>query len=894
VAVTAIITAPFLWLLWRGEPAGSSAVRHVPADVLSEPEQRPSLVRRDRAREIWAGLPLGFEANHGQIDQTVRFIARGDGFELFLTPNEAIFSATPPIKRGEQPTTRVKHTPTTAKISVVRMQFVGAVGPVEPVGADPLPGRTNYLIGPEERWTRDVMSYREVRYPSVWKGIDVVFHGRRQVTEYDFDVAAGVDVGTIEIAFAGADHVEIDPRGNLIMTVDGERRTHRAPRVLQRSQGESVELAGRFVLRGGNQVGFEVDGRDPSLPVLIDPEVVYLTDFFGGPDNDNVFSIDVARDGSAILAGYTLSPTWPGTGASSYQQTNQAGEPFRGAGLVAKLAPDGSLEWTTFLAGTGEDNKIWKVATDERGFAHVCGATNSHDFPTTRNAHSRVNGGSYDAVMSVLNPQGSSLVYSSYIGGSGDEFFFGCAIMQEPGGRGQGRGRLLMAAAGYTSSPDFPFVNAADTQIDGGIDAVVTVVDPTEGRIVYSSLLRGSTFDEIAEDVEARESTLAIVGRTFGGARPAEIHWHHAVEGGRGVAQVSGSQPFWVNPPGYGNGWVQHLTKAFVLPAGIVRADLVARWETEESFDFLRLRVSADGGATWDVLEELDGFSAGFETRTVDLSAYAGDTVLIQLEFTSDGFVSDQDGFIDTNGSAVDSVAISGHPIDDFETDLDGWTPSDGRTFFQADINHGPTGQSDAIIAVVNPFAPAAQSIRVAALGGLGFDEGYGIDWSPDGTIVIGGLTATVTFPTTPGAFQTTRPGLGNLFVSRISADLSTLIASTYLGGNRSEFLNGLAVDATGRPVITGFSTSPTYPLVDPLDLSPPFGSGGDRDYILTILSADLSAVEHSSKFGDAGWELGAEVVIGPEGAIYALGRHRTGLEESGATTDIFVLKVQP
>ncbi len=848
---------------------------------------------RARAQALWARLPLGFEANRGQLDQTVRYFARGDGFDLFLTANEAVFASTPAVSSRAPLTMPAERPSLNPEHSIVRMQFVNATRVVQAVGVDALPGRTNYLIGSQERWTRGVPSYRAVRYSGVWNGIDVVFHGRRDVIEYDFEVRAGAQVETIQFALTGADQLEIDGDGNLIVTANGRRHTHRAPKVFQLGEDRRMDLPGRFVLRGGDRVGFEVDGRDSSLPIVVDPEVVYLTDFFGGPDNDNVFSIDVNRDGSAIIAGYTLSPTWPGTGPSSLQDVNQAGEPFRAAGLVAKLAPDGShLEWTTFLAGTGDDNKIWKVVVDERGFALVCGATNSVDFPTTDNAHSRVHGGGYfDAFLSVLNLQGAELVYSSYFGGEGDEFFFGCTIQQEPEGRG--RGRQLLVGVGYTWSPDYPKMNAADTLIDGSIDPVVTVVDPTGGGIVYSSLLPGSVADDIAEDVEARGEWLAIAGRTFGGPRPPQTFWHHAVEDGRGVAQLSASPTFWATPPGYGNNWVQRLTKGFALPSGLVRADLVARWETEENFDFLRLRVSADGGTTWDVLAERHGFSAGFEALSVDLSAYAGTSVLIQVEFFSDTFGSDEDGFIDTNGSAVDSVSITGHPTDDFETDLDGWVASDGATFFQAAVSHGPTGFNDAFIAVVNPFAPGG-SMRVAALGGRGFDEAYGIEWSPDGTVVVAGITATVSYPTTPGAFQPTRPGLQNLFVARLSADLSTLIASTYLGSTQSEFLNGLAVDAAGRPIVTGFSTASTYPLVDPLDLSPPFGAGGSRDYILTILSADLTRLDHSSMFGDAGWELGAEVAIGPDGDIYALGRHRTGLQASGASTQIFVLRVRP
>ena len=152
------------------------------------------------------------------------------------------------------------------------------------------------------------------------------------------------------------------------------------------------------------------------------------------------------------------------------------------------------------------------------------------------------------------------------------------------------------------------------------------------------------------------------------------------------------------------------------------------------------------------------------------------------------------------------------------------------------------------------------------------------------------GTTFSATFPTTPNAYQRTRRGT-DIWLAKFAPDLSALLASTFFGGGVSEFASGVALDADGRAVITGFTTSADFPLVEPLPLSPPFGSGGSRDYILSILSPDLSQLLHSSKFGNAGWELGGEVAIGRDGFIYAIGRTRTGEQEAGASQDIFVLK---
>jgi hypothetical protein len=202
---------------------------------------------------------------------------------------------------------------------------------------------------------------------------------------------------------------------------------------------------------------------------------------------------------------------------------------------------------------------------------------------------------------------------------------------------------------------------------------------------------------------------------------------------------------------------------------------------------------------------------------------------------------------------------------------------------------------------MVRPFEP---SVRVAVVGSRGaegqaFGVGGGTEVSigPDGTIVAVGVTNSISFPVTAGAYQPTRPGPQSLWVARLTSDLSQLLAATYLGGNVFEFPNGLAVDGTDRILITGISSSSNYPLVDPLDLSPllgPGGGGNDRDYIFSILSADLSELDHSTKFGNAGWELGGEVGIGADGSIYLLGRKRRGEEDAGSTQDVFVIKLRP
>jgi Beta-propeller repeat len=362
------------------------------------------------------------------------------------------------------------------------------------------------------------------------------------------------------------------------------------------------------------------------------------------------------------------------------------------------LSKDGSrIEWTTYLGGSDQFTFVWKVRVDRRGFVYICGTTAASDFPTTRNAFDSALDGDFDGIVAVLTPNGATLVYSSFLGGSLSEFLWGLTLLSES--PSSGRGGVLMAVTGYTGSPDFPLVHAVDAPLYEA-DAVVSVIDPTGGGLLYSSRIPGGDWSEVGLSIAARGDTLAVSGVTTSAARARLVAWHHAFEGDRGVAQMSAANPAWAASPGYGNFWNQVLTKPFTLPAGPVAATFVARWQTEHGFDFLRFRISLDGGVTWTVVAELDGFSNGFESRSIDLTSYAGQSVLLQFQFLSDELGSDQDGEIDTNGSAIDSIAITGFAPDYFDSGLDGWVSDDSARALPADFRYGPLGGStDAFIA---------------------------------------------------------------------------------------------------------------------------------------------------------------------------------------------------
>ncbi len=207
-------------------------------------DSKPLHAKAD-ARAILGQLPLIFEANQGQADSRVKFLSRGAGYSLFLDPTGAVLAM------------QTRHS-SVNNASYVRMKLVGANPAAVAAGTDPLPGKSNYMIGNDPRqWHTGIPQFAGVRYQSVYPGIDLVFYGNQGRLEYDFRVAPGGDPAQAELQFDGATKLELSG-GDLILTGKDEGGLRlRAPRIYQRrAAGRQEPVAGRFVLRADNRVGF--------------------------------------------------------------------------------------------------------------------------------------------------------------------------------------------------------------------------------------------------------------------------------------------------------------------------------------------------------------------------------------------------------------------------------------------------------------------------------------------------------------------------------------------------------------------------------------------------------------------------------------------------------------
>jgi hypothetical protein len=207
-----------------------------------------------RTIETVRGLPLSFEANHGQTDPRVDFLARGIGHTVFVTAREAVFVLTKPDASG----------------IVLRLTFVGGNARPRVAGLDELPGKANYFVGKDRtRWRTNVPVYRTVQYTELYPGIDLRYSGDQRQVACEFVVRPGADDGRVSLAWDGVDSLELDAQGNLLLhTAAGVVRQPK-PLVYQDPARARRDLAGRYVRQGARRVGVDAGAHDANRPLVI-------------------------------------------------------------------------------------------------------------------------------------------------------------------------------------------------------------------------------------------------------------------------------------------------------------------------------------------------------------------------------------------------------------------------------------------------------------------------------------------------------------------------------------------------------------------------------------------------------------------------------------------------
>ena len=299
------------------KPADQKPVAKAPAGNTAKLSREAAV--RARLPGTYGKLPLSFEANQGQSDARVKFLARAHGYTLFLTANDATMAFR---KAGA--------TKRDSTVAVLRYRLPGAnsAAQISPLGQ--LPGKSNYLIGKDAtKWHTNIPNYAKVRYQQVYPGVDLVYYGNERRLEFDFEVAPGADPRAIRLAVDGSRPLRLAEEGDLVLdTAAGEARLLN-PRSYQEVDGKIQTVATRYILEGANTVRFELGPYDATRKLVIDPVVTppsgqpilgYST-YLGGSGGDYANGIAVDSSGQAYLVGTTTSTDFPlvSLGAASLQ-----------------------------------------------------------------------------------------------------------------------------------------------------------------------------------------------------------------------------------------------------------------------------------------------------------------------------------------------------------------------------------------------------------------------------------------------------------------------------------------------------------------------------------------------------------------------------------------------
>ena len=658
-------------------------------------------------------LPLFFEANQGQTDSRVQFLSRGEGLTLFLAPGQAVISLLVQPKATEPISARhsFRHFSGPDKTSTIALglRLIGANSQVALRGQHRVRGKINYLIGGEPRsWRRGIPAYTEVQDRNVYPGIDLIYTGNRRQLEYDFAVSPGAEPGKIVLEFEGADKVTLDANGDLLLYVAGAIVRQRRPVAFQEIDGVRREVSANYLITKRSQVAFQLGAYDRRRSLIIDPTVEYSTFTGSSVQGTAGWGFAVDTSGNAYVSGMTGAANFPTTFGTV--QTSYAGS---GDAFVSKLNPAGSdLIYSTYLGGSGNDYAD-AMSVDASGNAYIAGQTNSTNFPVTSGAFQTHLRGKVNAFVSKLNADGSSLVYSTYLGGS--DWDFGAGIAVDANNNAY--------VTGGTRSADFPVTaGAIQTKFGGGLwDVFVSKISTDGSSLIYSTYLGGDGGNQ----------------EVFG-----DVGWDIAVDAsGNAYVTGDGTPNFPTTSGAFQTSCRSGILNAFISKINPAGSELVYSTYV--------------GGSSWDWADTIAVDAQG--------NAYLG-------------------GNANSNDFPVTAGAFQ----------------------------KSNRGGEDGVIFKLNPTGSALQYSTY--LGGVGYEVIQGIAVDQSGDAFVTGVTGSTNFPTTVDALQGTLSGSYDAFLTELSPQGSALVYSSYIGGRNVDWGYGVELDPQGEVYVSGVTSSSDFP----------------------------------------------------------------------------------
>lgn len=589
--------------------------------------------------------------------------------------------------------------------AVVRMQIDGAKPAPKVSGLNETTTKTNYFIGNNsEKWQINVSNYSRVKYESVYEGVDLVYYGNGQQLEYDFLVAPNADPNQIKLKFDGIKSAKIEETsGDLLLETDSGTIRQHAPVIYQNIDGTRREIAGSYSIQNSKDKAFSVSFRLADYDKskeLVIDPILAYSSYLGGDKTDYGTDITVDADGNAYVTGYTLSTTFPVT--------------------------SGALK-TTLLP----------IASSVYG---------------------------WDAFVSKINPAGTQLVYSTYLGtNQGSDIGYGVAV--DAGGNAY--------ITGATDHASFPIINAHQPTFGGNGDAFVAKLNPSGSALLFSTFYGGS-FSETAQKIRLAGGNLYLTGSTTSSNFPTTA----------GVLKPA---------PCSGASCATMASDAF---AAKFNTNGAAQWAT------LLGGNNADFAYDLAVDSNNNSYLVGY-TLSTDFPATAG---AFQTTYGggTDGFVAK----INPNGTALAYATYLGGGLQSdrvWGVDVD----ADGNAYVagQTENANFPTtpgafdtvwnNSEDAFLTKLNPTGTGL--VYSTFFGGTNRDKAFAVKVAPNGEAFIAGETnsGNLNFPLR----NSLQGNLGTMFLARFNAAGSDIVFSSLLG---SGGVKAIALDAQNNAYLTG------------------------------------------------------------------------------------------
>ena len=704
------------------------ADRPVRKETVPETAGITDRVTKVHVQKTYGKIPLYFIQNNGQMDEITKFYETGSGHSTFFTKDGVYLSLIRHedvrVESQRQGSIPQAENSKTLNFQLIKLSFLNASKDPEIVAEGLQKGKINYFIGKSpDQWRRNISTYRAVRYKDVYKGIDIRFYGNNHQLDYDIIIKPGADLSKIRFSYEGIEGLKITDGGNLEVGLKGGKLIQKMPYIYQEIGGKRVKVDGKFKVSEKRSTG----------------------------NDDKRFSY--------------------GFEVASYNKSYP-------------LIIDPVLIYSTYFGGSDFDSSR-SIAVDNDGNAYITGYTYSPDFPTLNPIQAtHGDGGVYwDVFVAKIDTSGSSIVYSTYIGGSNNDLGWGITV-DEAGSA---------YVVGYTESSDFPVASPIQGSNAGGADIFLIKIDSTGSSLSYATYLGGSGNDWGYTVAVDSAGAAYIIGKSESTDFPMvnPIYGSNAGNYDAVIAKIDVTGTAIVYST-YLGGYKYDLGRSIAVNS--IGEAYITGWTYSPDFPMLNpIQASKNGRG--------DAFVAKIDSAGASLiySTYLGG--------------NDRD--------SSKSIAIDGYG----NAYIAGWTYStDFPT--QNPIQGSFGGVRDVFVAKID--SAGASLIYSTYLGGSDVDGSWAIATDSAGDAYVTGWTYSSDFPT-QNPLQGDQGG-EDVFVTKIDATGSSLSYSTYLGGSISDFGGGIAVDSVGNAYITGWTYSPDFPILN----STPGGYIGTSNVFVT------------------------------------------------------------